>query len=283
MEIIYTNSGGEKITLRPQRPFFLQRVDGTGSVKQAITTFKAPNQDGAFYISGTLDMRNITVEGTVVADTVSQAYEQRKNLLRIFTPKQQGTLTYRDKRIACVVEEASFAVGNGERSPAFFISLLCPSPFFEDMEEIRVELAAWSNCFSFVLEIPATGIVFGSREPSQIMTVDNEGDVSCGCTIVFKALGSVVNPELMHLDTGEVIRLNKAMVSGEEIRITTHFAAKQVLSTVGGETSNAFATVDTASTFLQLLPGRNTLRYGAASNLDLLEVSIYYRPQYLGV
>ena len=43
------------------------------------------------------------------------------------------------------------------------------------------------------------------RQPSQIITVDNIGDVPCGCQIVFKALGTVANPELMNVDTGEVL------------------------------------------------------------------------------
>ena len=53
---------------------------------------------------------------------------------------------------------------------------------------------------------------------------------------------------------------------------------------VTGQTeSNAFSQMDTDSTFLQLDTGRNTLRYSAATNMDLLEVSIYYRPLFLGV
>ena len=49
----------------------------------------------------------------------------------------------------------------------------------------------WTPLFHFALELPG-GIEFGTRQPSQIMTVDNIGDVSCGCLIVFKALGTVV-------------------------------------------------------------------------------------------
>jgi hypothetical protein len=41
--------------------------------------------------------------------------------------------------------------------------------------------------------------------------------------------------------------------------------------------------LDTGSAFFQLAAGVNTLRYDASVNMDLLEVSIYYRPQFLGV
>ncbi len=283
MELTYINSSGEQLTLRQSRPFFLTRIDGAGQTKQTINTFKAPEQDGALYISSTLDMRNITLEGTVVAGTNDESYEQRKRLLRVFTPKLQGTLLYRERQISCVVEEAGFTASGRERAPNFFVSLLCPSPFFETLDEVRAELAMWTPLYHFALEIPEGGIELGSRQPSQIITVDNIGDVSCGCLIVFKALGTVETPSLMNMDTGEYVRLNKAMSTGEELRVYTHFAGKRVVSVIGQAETNAFSVLDTGSTFLQLAAGRNLLRYDAALNMDLLEVSIYYRPQFLGV
>jgi hypothetical protein len=225
-------------------------------------------------------MRNILLEGTVVGDTVDQTHEARKRLLRVFTPKLKGTLFYRGARISCIVEEAGFIATESVRAPAFFISLLCPSPFFEALEELRVELASWVSKFSFALEIPVGGIEFGFRQPSQIITVENPGDVPCGCTISFKALGTLTNPELMNVDTGEVFRLLKTMVAGEELRVCTHFAGKRVVRIMDGAESNAFSFMDTASTFFQLAPGVNTLRYAAATNMALLEVNLKYQPQF---
>ena len=186
---------------------------------EAILTFKAPNQDGAFYISGTLDMRNITLEGTIVAGSADEAVALRQRLLCIFSPKKAGVLTYRGKRIPCTVEEVAFAQRSSARTPSFFISLLCPSPFFEDIDELRMELAAWTAKFRFALEIPETGMEFGAREPSQIIFVDNDGDVPCGCSIQFRALGSVTNPELMNVDTGEVMRILRTMTPGQQITV----------------------------------------------------------------
>jgi hypothetical protein len=148
---------------------------------------------------------------------------------------------------------------------------------------VREELAMWESLFHFELEIPESGLEFGARQPSQIIMVDNIGDVPCGCQIIFKALGSVANPELMNVNTGEYVRVNKTMSSGEELRVFTHFAGKRVVSEVGETESNAFGALDIGSTFLQLAAGRNILRYNASANMDLLEVSIFYRPQFLGV
>jgi hypothetical protein len=228
-------------------------------------------------------MRNITLEGTVVADTPDEAYTRRQRFLQIFSPKLRGTLLYRGRQISCVVEEAGFTVSTRHRIPNFFVSLLCPSPFFETPEEVREELASWIPLFEFELEIPETGMEFGMRQPSQIIAVDNIGDVSCGCQIVFQALGTVTNPELLNMDTGEYIKLLTTMSAGDEIRVYTHFAGKRVLSVDGSTITNAFSLLDTNSTFFQLAAGINTLRFDASVNMELLEVSIYYRPQFLGV
>ena len=73
------------------------------------------------------------------------------------------------------------------------------------------------------------------------------------------------------------------MSAGEELRVYTHFAGKRVVRVTGQAESSAFSLLDTDSTFLQLAAGRNLLRYDADTNMDLLEVSIYYRPRFLGV
>ncbi|ROR28097.1 tail protein [Mobilisporobacter senegalensis] len=283
MELTYINTSGESITLNQSRPFFITKIDGTGNIRQTVNTFKAPEQDGAFYVSSTMDMRNITLEGTIIANTPDEAYELRKSFLRLFSPKKSGVIKYRERQIACVIEEAVLSVSTRERIPSFFISLLCPSPFFETLDEVREDLASWNALLEFALEIPEEGLQFGLRQPSQIITVENIGDVPCGCEIIFKATGSVTNPELLHLDTGEYVRILSSMEQGDEFHIFTHFAGKRVRSIIGATESNAFHLLDTGSNFFQLAPGINNLRYDASNNLELLDVSVYYRPQFLGV
>jgi hypothetical protein len=63
MLLTYISSTGESVTLRPSAPFFLGKADGLSTIRQSVNTVGAPEQDGAFYIFSTLDMRNITLEG----------------------------------------------------------------------------------------------------------------------------------------------------------------------------------------------------------------------------
>jgi hypothetical protein len=283
MTITYTNATGDTLTLHSRKPYFLQKVDGAGDMRQIINTFRAPDQDGAFIISNSVETRNITIEGAILAETPAVADELKARLRQVFAPKKRGLFFMRARRIPCMVEEVAFSPAVSARNPSFFISLLCPSPFFEALDAVRIELAAWISTFSFPLEIPEdSGIEMGRREPRQIISIYNAGDVPCRCEIHFSALGELTNPELMNVDTGEVFRLHKTFSAGEAVRVYTHFAEKRVIQNRSGITSNAFHTMDSASTFLQLAPGSNTLRYHSDSNLDSLEVNIYFRPLYLG-
>ena len=55
MELTYINANGRSITRKQSRPYFLTKIDGTGNASQTVNTFKAPDQDGAFYISSTFN------------------------------------------------------------------------------------------------------------------------------------------------------------------------------------------------------------------------------------
>ena len=49
----------------------------------------------------------------------------------------------------------------------------------------------------------------GYREPSLIVNTNNIGDVKTGMRIEFKALGTVVNPKLVNIETQDFIKINK--------------------------------------------------------------------------
>jgi hypothetical protein len=284
VELQYINADGLTGKIRQSPPFFLKKIDGTGDIHNLVNTFKAPDQDGAFFIDSTLDTRLITIEGTIVADNADDAYVLRNQLLRLFTPKVSGTLYYRDKKINCVVEDIKLAITTRQKFPSFIISLLCPNPYFEAIDDIRAELAQWIPLMMWPLEIPTeTGFMFGMRQPSQIIELINSGDAPTGCQITFSAMGNVTNPELMDVDTGEYIRILRTMTGGEKIHVYTHFAGKKVLSELDGSITNIFNKLDPASTFLQLAVGKNMLRYDAAEGLDLLEVSVIHPILYVGV
>ena len=109
-KLTYINADGLTGTLRQRKPFWLNKLDGTGNLSNIITSFKAPDQDGNFFISSTLDTREIVIEGIILADTPEQAIIYKKELLRLFTPKKAGTLAVNGLQINCMVKDVVLSI-----------------------------------------------------------------------------------------------------------------------------------------------------------------------------
>jgi len=104
--------------------------------------------------------------------------------------------------------------------------------------------------------------------------------------IEFYARGTLKNPSLFNINTREFIKINKSMVAGEKIIVNTNYGKKKITQNINGvkaDILNYLDIVGGGDTFLQLDIGDNLFRYDADENLNNLEVSIYFSPQYLGV
>ena len=290
-KVTFINSQGLSVVLGNEGPFVLTKIEGTGAVAADIQTQKSPYQDGVTYIDNTLGERPLSIEVMLLAENAVEMERHRRKLLRVFNTKLgPGRLIYEfggNKKEIEAISELAPAFPDAEdfkdtMQPGL-ISLYCPSPFWRDVVKAKAEVAIWRGAFEFPLEIVTGGIEMGFREPSLIVNIENPGDVACGMEIRFKALATVVNPLLFNVNTREFIKINRTMEAGEIIKVNTHFQNKRVELNKNGIISNAFNWIDLNSTFLQLEPGDNLLRYDADEGIDNLEVSIYFTPAYLGV
>ena len=122
---------------------------------------------------------------------------------------------------------------------------------------------------------PEEGIELGYREPSVIVNVYHEGDVKSGMRVEFKAIGTVVNPVLLNVNTQKYLKLiDTTMVAGDVITINTDYGSKGATLTRDGEAIDYFRHIDADSTFMQLAIGDNVFRYDAESGVTALEATI---------
>ena len=127
--ILYTNVDGETINIFERPPFILQKIEGFGSVQNEISYDGSYGMDGATKISDRLAVRDMLIEGTIVADNNEQLMEYRQELAKIFNPKISGSLNYKeyDKEyvIDIEVEHApNFDMENTKRSQKFQLMLM---------------------------------------------------------------------------------------------------------------------------------------------------------------
>lgn len=284
-KFIFENQKGQQIEFSIWSPFFLQNIDGISGLKNTIYSNKGMGQDGSTCVGSTLDDRNIVIQGAIIDNKEIN----REKLLSIINPKLKSKLIYTDgnvkKYVECIVETAPIIPK--ENNPKFQISLLCHNPYWKDYIDSKVNIALWKGDFHFPLVIPINkGITMGHREPSLIVNVLNNGQVKTGMIIEFFARGTLKNPSLFNVNTREFIKINKGMVAGEKFIINTNYSKKKILQELNGVTTDILNYLDIVGggdTFLQLEVGDNLFRYNADSNLDNLEVNIYFSPQYLGV
>lgn len=286
--LIFKNERGASIELGNAYPFILTKIENTGAPEVNITSTKAPRQDGTSYHGTTLEPRTLPIYGTIVANDENDVYVKRRKLASVFSPKLEGELIYENAvgeyKIGCVVEELVWGEQLGEMQD-FLIQLYCPNPYWSNVYESKTEVAIWRPLFEFPLEIDIDeGIEFGYREPSLIAHIYNDGDMETGMRIVFKALGTVVNPSLFDINTRKYIKINQTLKAGDRLVVNTAFGNKRVdLIKSDNRKYNVLHWIDVRSEFIQLEVGENLFRYDAEEGLDNLEVDIYYNKLYVGV
>jgi len=239
-----------------------------------------------------LETRSVTIQGWVIADTEAVMTKRKQILNRFFNPQQAVDLFYKDYVLRFLpntsVRYSVTIAENNEVICKFKVEGYCPDPLFSEQMERKVAAASTIAKFHFPLIIsqtpnPPGGIMFGLRQPSLIVAINNSGAVDVGMKIVFKANGTLYGPSLINVDTQKYFKVNKTMQAGEEIMVNTIIGQKKIQGTLNGITSNYFKYRDLDSEWLQLKVGDNLFRYDADENVGNLEVYIYFNNKYLEV
>lgn len=287
MEIKLTlKSNNKTLEIGNDTSYKLVNIDGIDSGSLELNTVSNAQFDGSVVVSKRIQNRPISI--TVDYKGINSQEIERQNLISFFNPKNKGLLivNYGDieRAIEYEVEGFNCKLNSIFDTISFTVDLLCPQPYWRDILESKINIALWKGMFHFPLVIPQNiGIIMGLREPSLIVNALNVGNVESGMIIEFKALGTLTNPSILNVETQEFFKVNKSMVQGEIITVNTNVGAKKVIDNLNGVETNILNLIDLDSTFLQLNVGDNLLRYDADTNLDNLEVNIYYNPFYLGV
>ncbi len=281
-------SNNKTLEIAKDTPHKLLNIDGIERSELELNLVDNAHYDGSFLVSKRIRNRPISI--TVDYKGLNKEIE-RKKLISFLNPKNKGVLIVNyaetEKAIEYEIEDFNCPLTNIHDDLTFTVDLICPNPYWTDVELNKKQIALWKGDFHFPLVIPkTTGIIMGHREPSLIVNVTNTGNVKSGMIIEFKAKGTLKNPSLFNVNTREFIKINKSMIAGEKIIINTNVGKKKILQELNGIETDILNYLDITGggdTFLQLDVGDNLFRYDADSNLDNLEVSIYYNNNYLGV
>ena len=285
-QLTFVNALGAEIVFTNSAPFLLERFSENEGVN--ISSSKGVNQDGTTYSGNTLEEKDIILEVAIIASSEEEFIRLRNRIYKVFNPQlDEGTLFHKDlvneRKIKCILnKKPSFTYFDSCVSRCQ-ISLTANNPHWLDLTDTRTDVFGMEGDFEFPWEIPIEGIELSHQVGADTVNVINAGDAECGLRIILTASDAVVDPTITNLTTGEYITLEKSLVAGEVITITTALNNKKVESLLAGVTTNAFNYIEEDSTFFALRSGDNLIQYDAVSGKANLSVVIYHRAMYLGV
>ena len=265
-------------------PFLLEDASGIYEQSAQVNITENTLTDGATYQSSVLQSRNIVLSLRDLNDHLAN----RQFLLSLFPPKSKGTLIFRDgeeeRQTDYYVEKLTSDGIYSARS--YQISLICPDPYFYDLEDYSVTLAAFVPNFTFTHEFLSVKEELGYRQINRLQDIKDEiGSDNIGITITIEASGAVENPEVTRVESNEHIQVGTEsmplnMVAGDKIIITTADNNKKIFLERNGTRTNISQYLAEDSTFIQLHRGDNTIGYSAASGIDSMVITITYRIRY---
>lgn len=294
-KLTYTNARGESIVFSRASKYHtnFKDVEGLSDVLSTVYTASSVGQDGETLVDTRIESRVIQISGHLRATDKMEKQELRRRLNRALNPHQAATLTYelgKGKRvIECIPRSApTYVPRRGSIFEEFVVQLICLNPFWRDASQTRTDVAAWMGLMEFPTETGGLEIIggewqIGERTISVVTNIVNRGDVDTGMKISFTASGTVVNPMLIDMKSGEFIRINTTMEAGDEIVVKTGYGEKEVLLIRGGTEENIFRLLDIDSAYLQTKPGDNLYKYDADEGVDALDVVIWHSNLYTGV
>ncbi|MDE5830206.1 MAG: phage tail family protein [Clostridia bacterium] len=263
-KVICENARKDKLTFTYDFPFFLSKIDGIYKVSGNVSMVSSAFGIGETYYGTSIEKRNIIITG-IIKDNFQ---ERRRTLYDMFPLKSKGTLYYYEnnigKKIEYVVEDIDIAEKGIPRD--FTISLICPYPYFTDIEKSQVSMSYWTPLFEFPMvseEIESDeGIEFETKNVTTMGVINNDTNIEFGIDIIFEANGNVINPFLVNVETQERMEIDIEMNSGDKILVTTQRNKKDIfyIADSTSELQNINYLKTNISKFLQMHSGVNTLR-----------------------
>lgn len=284
-KIICQNSYGYKLEFGYSFPYFLDSYSGIHTYEGDVATIKSAFGVGVSYIGTSVNKRQISL---VIAFKDGENLQTRKQqIYNVFPLKDYGTLYYYEgdikRKINYYVENLTLT----RKANCIYasINLICPSPYFMDLEETIVELNNWNKLFKFPFEIPdGIGFEFGSKNESTMMEIINDTHIPYGLTITYNANGNVSNPKLTNTSNGEIMEIRINLTAGESIVVTTYNNEKEIVHIdANGTETSINNTLVFGTKFLQAKNSVNKFVPSAETGGENLDCSISYYNYYEAV
>lgn len=280
------NARGEfKEFTHDQGNYYVVGITGLAYPNTVVNTATGGGVDGSFHNSSRVEQRNLVIDIVLNGDIETN----RQQLYRFFNIKKPCTIYFknanRDVKIIGYVEilDGDFFVQR-ERMQ---ISIICPRPYFEDMNAIEAEISTSLSEFEFPFSINFNQPVpFSELSDIPSVILDNTGDADVGFIAQIEVRESIDRLAIINNTTVEQFVLDLTNVGVREgcvITLDTRTGHMGVSVTLMGITLNLINYIVDGSKWLKLLPGENELTFTCSGGYDAVNIYFTLTALYGGV
>ena len=253
---------------------------GFGDIQNDITTEKYAIGDGEEVTGEYIPKRPLDITADV-KDTKNNA-EGRSYALSFFNPKHMFTVypTHNGvtRWIRAKLQKRKCEPPSLGESAKLELAMICPDPYFYDMDNFGKDIAATAGGMTFPYRSPIgggfnTGYYLFTKETE----IENNGDVATDLVVEITATGEVVNPKICK--DSAYVRLVRTLSLGDVLRIDL----QKNRITLNGV--NCIGYTDRTSSFqkMKIEPGISVISFDADSGDANMSTVLYYTQKYLGV
>lgn len=279
------NEYGKSYTLTQNDKLNITLLDGFYSSSATINTSKVGVKPGERLASRSTNKRNIGIYFDILTDVM----KIRKEMYNVFISGAKVTCYYENAENNVLIEGIveDFTVNPHEQMTTGQIVLVCPYPYFKDINIIIDDIASVISNFTFPFSLPEEGNPFSFFDTNVQKNIVNNGNIESGMKIELSSVGgSVVNPRIYNRENRKFIGLGTdekpfEMVAGDLITIDTE--EKKVSLYRDGKTTNIFNSLSKNISWLTLSPGDNIFTFETLTGEEFLLVSFVHQDEYEGV
>lgn len=263
--------------------FQIVNIEGLNPPNAQINISNVAGIDGAKFNSSFVNSRNIVIYIKLNGDVEAN----RLYLYTFFRIKQWCKFYYKNQRRDVYIEGyvENVTCNLFSKDEVMQVSILCPQPYFKDVDVIIDDISKTVAGFEFPFAIDSNGIEFSTYDQSRISTVINNSEIENGFIIKINVLTSCNKIQIRNTITGETFTINYNCIKNDVVTINTYKGEKSVTLKRGINTTNLFTSLSNNSKFFQLEIGNNFFSYlvDDGTNDEAIEVVFEHNTIYGGV
>ena len=238
-------------------------IDGLTRPPSTINTAIAGGIDGSFFNSARVEQRNLVISIILRGDIEAN----RQALYTIFPLKSKCTIYFsnknRDVKIEGFVETLEADLFTMQERVQ--VSIICPRPYWQDMNEIIDSISTTVNLFQFPFSI-SEPIPFAEVYNEPHAFLNNLGDSETGFTIVTTLEKNLSTLTFTNLTTGEFFKVDYTMLEGDTFILSTIQGGLNVRIEREGSSINLLNYIGAGSSWIKLVTGLNDITYSCGSD-----------------